>query len=223
VLSSTKRNQAPEGELKTEATKNTEQVNKPPTRKVVDIGALSEDELLGKLRGYIKSMCAFAQANRNVHKELKETLVNSNIIMAQYVKVVNHGRAKEAAAMATYGSATNPQKATAEGEAIATDEEGKVLAEIRAISSKLNEHGKMIVALAAGRPEVSNASTWTEVVRRKPPVKKDRIEQEDDSTVDVGRTQPRKKDIARASRKKPPAIIVSVNDGAYSEVIKKLK
>jgi len=67
----THRNLAPEGELNTKATKNTEQVNKPPTSKVIDIGALSEDELLGKIRVYINSMCAFAQANRNVHKELK--------------------------------------------------------------------------------------------------------------------------------------------------------
>lgn len=66
--------------------------------------------------------------------------MNSNILVAQYVKLVNHGRAKEAAAKATCGSATNPRKATSKVAAIATDEEGTVLAEIRAISSKLNEH-----------------------------------------------------------------------------------
>uniref|UniRef100_A0A2S2PIS2 CCHC-type domain-containing protein n=1 Tax=Schizaphis graminum TaxID=13262 RepID=A0A2S2PIS2_SCHGA len=101
-----------EGEVNTEATKNTEQVNNPPTKRVIDIGALSEDELLGKIRGYINCMCSFAQANRNVHRELKETLANSSIIIAQYVKVVNHGRAKEAAAKATCDSAANQQKAT---------------------------------------------------------------------------------------------------------------
>jgi len=223
VPSGTHRNMAPEGEVNTEVTKNTEQVNNPPTRRVIDIGALFEDELLGKIRGYINSMCAFAQANRNVHRELKETLANSSILMAQYVKVVNHGRAKEVAAKATCGSATNQQKATSEVAAIATEEEGSVLAEIRAISSKLNEHGELIAALAAGRPGVSNASTWTEVVRRKPPAKKDRMEQKDDGTVDEGRTQPKKKDIAKASRKKPPAIKVRVNDGSYSEALKKLK
>jgi len=116
------------------------------------------------------------------------------------------------------------QKATSEVASIATDEEGGVLAEIRAISSKLNEHGELIAALAASRPGARNASTWTEVVRRKPPAQKDMMEQkEDDGTVDEGRTQPKKKDIARASRKKPPAIIVRVNDGSYSEALKKLK
>jgi hypothetical protein len=63
--------------------------NRAAQRNVVDIGALSKDELLEKLRGYINSMCAFAQANKNVYKELKETLLNSNRVMAQYVKAVN--------------------------------------------------------------------------------------------------------------------------------------
>lgn len=47
---------------------------------------------------------------------------------------------------------------------------------------------------------------------------------ENSGTVDEGKTQPKKKkDIAKALRKKPPAIIVRVNDGSYSEVLKKLK
>jgi len=46
---------------------------------------------------------------------------------------------------------------------------------------------------------------------------------ENSGIVDEGRTQPKKKDIARALRKKPPAIIVRVNDGSYSEALKKLK
>lgn len=37
-------------------------------------------------------MCAFARSTRNVHKELKETLANSNKIIAQYVKVLRQGR-----------------------------------------------------------------------------------------------------------------------------------
>jgi len=40
----------------------------------VDIGALNEEELLEILRGYINSMTAFSRNNRNVHKELKESL-----------------------------------------------------------------------------------------------------------------------------------------------------
>lgn len=37
-------------------------------------------------------MCAFAQSTRNVHKELKDTLANSKIIMAQYIKVLRQER-----------------------------------------------------------------------------------------------------------------------------------
>lgn len=153
-------------------------------------------------------MCAFTQANRNVHKELTETLVNSNIIMAQYVKVVNHGRVKEAPTKATWGSATNPQMAMSVVEANATDEEGTVLAEIRAISYKLNEHGELITALTVDRSREEKAPCE---------------EGQDDGTVDEGKTQSKKKDIARSSRKKQPAIIVRVNDSSYSEALKKLK
>jgi len=71
---------------------NTEAGNRAAQKKVIDIGVLSEDELLSKLRGYINSMCAFARSTRNVHKELKETLANSNKVMAQYVKVLRQGR-----------------------------------------------------------------------------------------------------------------------------------
>jgi len=56
-------------------------VNLVAARKVVDIGALSEGELLNKLQWYINSMCAFALSTRNVHKELKETLANSKKVM----------------------------------------------------------------------------------------------------------------------------------------------
>jgi hypothetical protein len=80
---------------------NTELVNRPPPRKVIEIGALNEDELLDKLQGYINTMCTFGQSIRNVHKELKETLENSNRIMAQYVKVLNQVRIKDATAKAT--------------------------------------------------------------------------------------------------------------------------
>ncbi|XP_022180913.1 uncharacterized protein LOC111041068 [Myzus persicae] len=58
-------------------------------KRVIDISALDEDELLGMLRGYINSMCAFVKSNRNVHKELKETLANSRVVLTQYTKVKN--------------------------------------------------------------------------------------------------------------------------------------
>lgn len=86
---------ATEDTVGTSSEKLTTSVNRAAQRNVVDIGALSKDELLDKLRGYINSMCAFAQANKNVHKELKETLVNSNKVMTQYVKAVNLERTKQ--------------------------------------------------------------------------------------------------------------------------------
>jgi len=78
------------GHKATEETAGISASNKPvgPQQRTIDIGALSEEALLDLLRGYINSMYAFAQTNRNVHKELKETLANSNRVMSQYTKVL---------------------------------------------------------------------------------------------------------------------------------------
>jgi len=70
-------------------------VNLAASRKVIDIGVLSEGELLNKLQGYINSMCAFVLSTRNVHKELKETFANSKKIMSQYTKVLKQGQKDE--------------------------------------------------------------------------------------------------------------------------------
>jgi len=50
-------------------------------QRVIDIGDLDGDEFLCMLRGYVNSMCDFAKSNRNVHKELKHTLSNSNAVL----------------------------------------------------------------------------------------------------------------------------------------------
>jgi len=82
--------------------------NKPVglQKRIIDIGALSEEALLDLLRGYINSMCAFAGATRNVHKELKETLTNSSRIMTQYVKVRQQGQNKDAPAKVQKSAST---------------------------------------------------------------------------------------------------------------------
>jgi len=106
VSSGTQRNQAPDGDL----IANIEIGNRAAQRKVIDIGVLSEDELLGKLCGYINSMRAFAQSTRNVHKELTETLANSNKIMAQYVQVLRRGRNNDTTAIEYKSARTQAQK-----------------------------------------------------------------------------------------------------------------
>lgn len=62
------------------------QLKKTMPNRVIDIGSLGEDELLCMVRGYIKSMFTFSQNTRNVHKDLKETLSNTNIVMVQSLK-----------------------------------------------------------------------------------------------------------------------------------------
>lgn len=60
-----------------------------PTTRSVDISSLDEEELLSMMQGYIKSMLAFAEANRNVHKELKNKLKNTGLVLSQFVKIRN--------------------------------------------------------------------------------------------------------------------------------------
>jgi len=112
VPSGTQRNPAPDGDLIANMGTGPELITRAAQRKVIDIGALSEDELLCKLRGYINSMCAFAQGTRNVHKELKETLANSNKIMVQYVKVLRQGRNNDLKAKEYRSAHTQTQEYT---------------------------------------------------------------------------------------------------------------
>lgn len=41
------------------------------------------------MQGYMKSMLAFAEANRNVHKELKRKLKNTGLVLSQFVRIRN--------------------------------------------------------------------------------------------------------------------------------------
>jgi len=62
----------------------------PP--RTINIGNLKEEELLVMIQGYIISMSEFAERTRNVHKELKDTLKHTGMVMKQYVKVKSTGR-----------------------------------------------------------------------------------------------------------------------------------
>jgi len=55
------------------------------TTRSVDISSLDEEGLLGMMEGYMKSMLAFAEANRNVHKELKTKLKYTGLVLSQFV------------------------------------------------------------------------------------------------------------------------------------------
>lgn len=57
--------------------------------RTINIGTLGEEDLMRMLQGYLNSMITFAGKNRNVHKELKETLANAGKVLTQYVKVKN--------------------------------------------------------------------------------------------------------------------------------------
>lgn len=39
------------------------------------------------IKGYINSMTAFVKKKTNVHKDLKDTLTNTGIVLNQYLKI----------------------------------------------------------------------------------------------------------------------------------------
>jgi len=189
--------------------------NKPVglQRREIDIGALSEEALLDLLRGYINSMCAFAGATRNVHKELKETLINSRRTMAQYVKVRQQGRNKD--------SPTKVQKSACSIDAetqspcwwdIGGDREPRN----QATKTKLMRDG------GSGEPTDQQAQTtrWTEVVKKK---KKNKVPAKMDDEPHA--TKPKSEKLKRrGTRTRPAAIVVDVNNQAdLPNLVKKIR
>lgn len=57
------------------------------SKRIINIGVLNETELLNMIKGYVNSMTVFAKKTRNVHKDLKDTLINTEIVLNQYVKI----------------------------------------------------------------------------------------------------------------------------------------
>lgn len=217
VPSSTQQNQARDGV----STAYTEASNRAAQTRVIDIGLLSEDELLSKLRGYINTMCTFAKSTRNVHKELKKTLANSNKIMAQYVKVLRQGRNSASISKAnvtTEALSNESARDVSKTNSLIMD----INQEVKAMRKELND----IRASQCHKKhdnEDGGASSWAEVTRIKPLVKNVERDLTSIGTETVTRPKTKGKASARPKRKRPPAIIVRIKDGTFSEALKKLK
>lgn len=63
-------------------------VTKPQT-KTSDISKLNENELFDKIQEYVVYLNNFAAKNRNVHKDIKETVHKTHMLCAQYRKTKN--------------------------------------------------------------------------------------------------------------------------------------
>lgn len=225
VSTGTQWKQAPHGEKDTDASKTGESSghaagadkssNKPvgPQKRTIDIGALSEEALLDLLRGYINSMCAFAGATRNVHKELKETLTNSSRIMTQFVKVRQQGRNKDAPAKVQKSACT----IDAETQSpcwwdIGGDREPRN----QATNTKRMREGE------SGEPTDQQVQTtmWTEVVKKK---KKNKVPAKMDDEPPATKPKPEKSK-RRGTRTRPAAIVVDVNNQAdLPNLVKKIR
>lgn len=87
----TQRNKVPDGETANVRTNPTRESNQNPVdgsqRSIINIGALNETELLNMLIGYVNTITDFAKKTRNVHKELKDTLTNTGIVLHQNLKI----------------------------------------------------------------------------------------------------------------------------------------
>jgi hypothetical protein len=66
---------------------NEPSAEKRDTKRTIDVSALNEEELLSMINGYINSMTNFANKTRNVHKELKDTIANTGIVLKRYTKL----------------------------------------------------------------------------------------------------------------------------------------
>jgi len=191
--------------------------NRTAQRRVIDIGVLSEDELLSKLRGYINSMCTFAQSTRNVHKELKETLANSNRVMMQYIKVRQQGQNNDASDKVLKSAHTQkkhggkPEKVTtcdAETQSPCCWGCERPSERKMGMASTAEE-----ICAAAGTP----SSSWTEIVKRGKRQKLPTAAAEDGKMVEKPKAPQRR------VKTRPLAILVDVATADYPEIAKKIR
>jgi len=56
------------------------------TPRTINIGVMGEEELLKYIHGYVNSIAKIASSTRNVHKELKDTIANTDMLLKQYLK-----------------------------------------------------------------------------------------------------------------------------------------
>ncbi|KAL4091788.1 hypothetical protein QTP88_026422 [Uroleucon formosanum] len=185
-------------------------------KRTIDIGALSEEALLDLLRGYINSMCAIAQSNRNVHKELKETLANSSRLMSQDSKVVKKPENKNTRPRTQEIAQTQTKVVDGTSNAAHTPDasslgpEINVLKEIKSISARLSEQGEKIDAITSKlSAEDQEPGTWA-VVARKKKNNNNKVDSRPTSE-EAARTKGSKMAVGRSSaRTRTPAILVDV-------------
>jgi hypothetical protein len=63
------------------------QTDASQTKRTVDITTLSEDEVLSMMHGTVKGMVEFASNTKNVHRELKDKLKNTGMLLSQFLKL----------------------------------------------------------------------------------------------------------------------------------------
>ncbi|KAL4082661.1 hypothetical protein QTP88_029722 [Uroleucon formosanum] len=78
--------------------------NKTPKPRTIDISTLGEAELLSMIQQCVTGMNAFAANTRNVHKELKETITKTCMLLTQYAHVKNQGPGDTQAAYSSCAS-----------------------------------------------------------------------------------------------------------------------
>lgn len=194
------------------------------------------------MQGYIKSMLTFAEANRNVHKELKSKLKNTGLVLSQFVKIRNT-RVKL--------RTTKPNNVQVDID-IATDKSAKSPAESSVATNTIIDiirmQGEAIDKLACQvesirlqqqqcQPQHSmeDGGTWTDVVRRRPTTRKqaehlgknrdpearsEMIEERGKNQV-TGKKQTNQNH--PPTRRQPPALLVLVKDGEYTNILKKVR
>lgn len=64
-----------------------DRMKKEGTPKTVDIRLLGEDDLLNMIRSCVTTMLSFVDKNRNVHKEIKDLVTKTDILLKQFLKV----------------------------------------------------------------------------------------------------------------------------------------
>jgi len=61
--------------------------NASQAKRTVDIATLSEDEVLSMMHGIVKGMVEFANNTKNVHRELKDKLKNTGLLLSQFLRL----------------------------------------------------------------------------------------------------------------------------------------
>lgn len=88
--------------------------NKSLKSRIIDIGTLGEAKLLSMIQHYVTGMNTFEANTRNVHKELKETLAKTCMLLKQYTRVKNQGPGD------TVQATTSKQHMKSKGKNVAT-------------------------------------------------------------------------------------------------------